>query len=253
MPSRCRVRHHFALVAALYALSISPARAGHPMLTEDTGTQGTGNLELEFGQSWTRDGDDRVFLFQPQLSYGITPTLDLIAQPSWLSVDADARGTVRGFGDSNLDAKWRFYGAAPLSLGVRAGLTLATSSRGLGQPHGSVEPHALMVATLDVAPFTIDGNLGWQRAAPMPGARHALMHASIAANYSASEHMILLLDADIDSNPQRADGKAPAVLLAGAIYTTSFGLDLDVGYRARLNAAAVAREWLLGLTYRWAP
>ena len=59
------------------------ALAGHPMLTEDTGTQGTGNEGLELGFSWANDSGDRSFLFQPQLSYGATPTLDLIvrAQP----------------------------------------------------------------------------------------------------------------------------------------------------------------------------
>ncbi len=52
------------------------------MLSEDTGTQGTGNAELELGYAWSEDDGARSFLFQPQLSYGVTPSLDLIVQPS---------------------------------------------------------------------------------------------------------------------------------------------------------------------------
>ena len=42
------------------------------MLTEDTGTQGTGSFELELGQA-ARDGDMRAFQFAPQLSWGRSP------------------------------------------------------------------------------------------------------------------------------------------------------------------------------------
>src|SRR5690349_4529248 len=78
------------------------ARAGHPMLTEDTGTQGSGNAELELGFSWASDAGNRYFVFQPQLSFGATPTLDLIVQPSWLSNDFGGGGNVSGYGDTNL-------------------------------------------------------------------------------------------------------------------------------------------------------
>ena len=57
------------------------------MLSEDTGTQGRRNAELELGYAWSQQDSASVFLFQPQLSYGTSPTFDLIIQPSWTYVD----------------------------------------------------------------------------------------------------------------------------------------------------------------------
>jgi hypothetical protein len=37
------------------------------------------------------------------------------------------------------------------------------------------------------------------------------------------------------------------------MYTCRPGLDVDFGYRAGLNSAAIARQWLLGITFRGAP
>jgi hypothetical protein len=226
------------------------AFAGHPMLSEDTGTQGKGNWELELGYAWIQSGADRSFLFQPQLSYGASPTLDLIVQPSWTMVEGDPGGRVRGLGDTNLDAKWRFYGAAPWSIGVRAGLGLPTAQRGLGLPNGNVSPHAILVATADLTPFAIDANLGYSY---VPGNAHPdQYHFSAAATYTANERLFLVLDAAADSNPDSAPGSYQAVALLGVIYTVHPGLDVDVGYRGRVGTVGPVHQWLLGITFRGA-
>ena len=82
------------------------------MLTEDTGTQGTGNFELELGFAQARDGGTRALEFGPQLSYGALYNLDLIVRPTWLYVRGGAAdGTTQGFGDTGFDFKWRLSGA----------------------------------------------------------------------------------------------------------------------------------------------
>ena len=254
-------RRRFATSTAAAALALGMAlaglppraRAGHPMLSEDTGTQGTGNAELELGYAWSQDDGTRSFLFQPQLSCGVTPSFDVIVQPSWLANDDPVAGRAHGFGDSNLDVKWRFYGAAPLSLALRAGLDVATGERALGLPHGESSAHALLVATVDAQPFTLDANLGILRNPADSGLRTEVYHPSAAALFAASERLAFVLDAGADSNSDPHRREWPVVALAGAIYTVRPGLDVDIGYRAGLNAAAVAKQWLLGITYRWAP
>src|SRR6202000_828783 len=119
-------------------LTASTAYAGHPMLSEDTGTQGRGNTELELGYAWSRLDGTSSFLFQPQLSYGTSTTFDLILQPSWTRVSTPGLPQQKGLGDTNLDFKWRFYGSAPWSVGVRAGAELPTAQRELGLPHHKV-------------------------------------------------------------------------------------------------------------------
>jgi hypothetical protein len=76
--------------------------AGHPLLSEDTGTQGKGNYELELGYDWSQQDGDHNSLLQPQLSWGVTPTIDVIAQPSLIIDDNNGQRTT-GAGDTNLD------------------------------------------------------------------------------------------------------------------------------------------------------
>lgn len=49
-----RRRSRAAWLPAISTLGSSVALAGHPMMTEDAGTQGTGNFELELGYDWSR-------------------------------------------------------------------------------------------------------------------------------------------------------------------------------------------------------
>jgi hypothetical protein len=234
------------------AVATSSAFAGHPMLSEDTGTQGTGNAELELGYAWSHDHGASIFLFQPQLSYGTSPTFDLSIQPSWTLVNAPDTGREKGLGDTNLDFKWRFYGTAPWSLGVRAGLQVPTAHADLGLPAHKVSPHGILVVTGDFNPFTVDINLGYSRMPDYLGARPDLLHFSAAAMYALNERLFFIVDTAVDSNPDSRQSMPPAVALAGFIYTARPGLDLDVGYRSRLNTAAPIRQFLLGITYRGA-
>ncbi len=241
-----------ALRLAGLLLCVRAVHAGHPMLSEDTGTQGARNFELELGYDWSRLDGSSSFLFQPQLSMGTSASFDLIVQPSWLRNDAPARTATRGLGDTNLDFKWRCFGAAPLTLAIRAGLELPTAQSDLGLPGGHVGAHGLLVATLDVAPWTIDLNAGYSRVSYFPAARSDLMHFSAATLYAVNDRLVLLIDTSVDSDPDRTEPGAMGVALVGVIYTARPGLDLDVGSRFRLDAGAPAQQWLVGITYRGA-
>ena len=111
---------------AALALATPVANAGHPMLSEDTGTQGRRNAELELGYAWSRQSPTSVFLFQPQLSYGTSSRFDLILQPSWTVVDTPDAGREKGLGDTNLDFKWRHN---------RGGLAAKPDQQRSGQLH----------------------------------------------------------------------------------------------------------------------
>ena len=93
--------HILAGLAAGWLGAACAAHAAHPLVTEDAGTQGAGNAELENAFSWTRDGENRSFVFQPQLSWGLLPALDLIVAPSWLRNQTAEDGTARGRGDTS--------------------------------------------------------------------------------------------------------------------------------------------------------
>ncbi len=227
--------------------------AGHPLLSEDTGTQGTGNYELELGYDWSQQDGDQNVLFQPQLSWGASATTDLIIQPSFVT-DRNDGERLTGAGDTNLDAKWRFLSTTPWSLGVRAGLELPTAKKGLGLPHRNVSPHAVLVATGDFTPLTIDLNAGYGVAPADPTHRGNLYHFSGAGTYEIRQRLFLLIDTSFDSNPDYGQGgRYAAIGLLGLIYTIRPGLDIDTGFRGRLNGTGPAQQFLLGITFRGAP
>jgi hypothetical protein len=242
-----------APLAALFGIGAATAFAGHPKFTEDTGTQGTGNLELELGYAWSEIAADGVFQFQPQLSLGATPTVDLIVQPSWIVYHSSA-GTERGLGDTNLDAKWRFFGRAPWSLGVRGGVSAPTAHDNLGLQRDRVSPHAMLVATGDFKPFTIDANLGYARVPGEESQRRDLYHISTSVTVESQQRLFFVFETTFDSNPDGAAGKSFVALgQLATIYTVRPGLDIDVGFRARLNGTGPTQQWLLGVTVRGAP
>jgi hypothetical protein len=244
---------HLIVFAALVATAAPTAFAGHPMLSEDTGTQGRGNAELELGYAWSRQDSTDVFLFQPQLSLGAWAPFDFILQPSYTVIQTPDGHREEGLGDTNLDFKWRFYGSAPWTLAVRGGLELPTAHGDLGLPHNRVSGHGLLVITGDFQPFAVDINLGFTRSPALLNTRPNLWHYSTALSYQANERMFVILDTSLDSNSDSTRATPPLVTLFGFIYTIRPGLDVDLGYRQGLNPDAPEHQFLLGITYRGAP
>jgi hypothetical protein len=235
-----------------WAIAVS-ARAAHPLETEDTATQGRGNVELENGFSRDRAAGVTALGYQLQVSWGLAPTLDLLVQPSWVLQRLGSEPAVRGLGDTNLDFKWRFHGAAPYSLALRAGLALATSEHDLGLPRGTVASHATLVATLDAEPWTLHANAGLDHNPRSAGLRKDVPRLSLATQWAMSESLTLSAEvgtAEID-DPTRSTWRTG--VLAGAVLTLRPGLDLDFGLRRALRPTQSGREVLLGLTWRFAP
>jgi len=88
--------------AAVLTVSVL-AHAAHPLDTEDTATQGAGNIELENGFVRGRAAGVVTSGYQLQGSLGRTATLDLILQPSWVRQRRGVEPGRSGFGDTNLD------------------------------------------------------------------------------------------------------------------------------------------------------
>ncbi len=239
------------ILAAALALATPSAFAAHPLQTEDTGTQGAGNVEIENGLSRARLDATTLTTYQPQLSVGLATTVDAIVQPSFVWRHATAESAVSGLGDTNVDAKWRFWGSDPWSFAIRAGVAAPTSRHGLGLPHGQVSEHALLVATWDDTPTTVHANLGFTRVPHAPGTRETTLHLSAAVMQALDERVILTVDGELDQDPDPSRHAWPGALLAGVIWTARPGLDLDVGYQRSIDARPVNRQWMAGLTYRF--
>jgi len=236
---------------------VGGAYAAHPFITDDTKTQGKGHFELQLGAQYTRTPVEDVtlanFQFQPQLTYGAEETLDLILRPTYnvnvASGGASARAS--GFGDTNLEFKWRFWQQETSTLAVKAGTGIPSGNFDRGLDSGQSTPRAYLLVGQTTSPFEFYANLGATRNANLQGAREWLGHVSAVGLWSVDERLQLGLDLAADQNPLRNSSQWPAVVLIGAIYTLLPGCDLDFGYQRGLNHSAPNNQFLLGATVRW--
>ena len=248
------VRLASLLTAIALAVAAPSSFAAHPLQTEDTGTQGTGNLEIENGFQHASAAGAALTTYQPQLSVGLATTVDAIVQPSFDWQHGAGQRSVSGLGDTNVDAKWRFWGSDPLSLAVRGGVELATNQHGFGLTKGTTSEHGLIALTWDRSPTTVHANVGTTfvpRAAASP-ARRMMNNVSAAVMQQIDERLILTVDAAFGQSPNPHKASWPGTVLAGAIWTVRPGLDLDLGWQRSVDDTPVARTWLAGLTYRFA-
>lgn len=252
-----------AFISATLALAAPgywalPAHAAHPLLTEDTGTQGVGRTQLEitYDQSTARAAGTRTRgqHINVVLSYGLIDTLDLITRlPYERTTERGATNArVKGYADMEIAAKWRLYDEGPLSIALRPGLRLPTGNedRGLSSGHGAPSLFAVMTHAAD--PWALHLHLGYTRNFhDSPGQRNHIYHASVAAEYSVSESLRLVADASTESNPELADHPNVGSLVLGVVYSVTPDLDIDLGYRHGLTEPAADHTWLAGLVLRF--
>jgi len=235
-----------ALAAFLFA---SSAHGAHPLNTEDTGTQGKGRWQLELNGERNRDrvGDDTVRGAQAAavLSYGLAETLDLQAGVPWLDT-----GPQQGVSDAIAAVKWRFWEREALSFGLRAGASFPTGNEEKGLGNGRAAWAALLIGQYEGERWIFLSHLGYRRNRNTLGDRESLGEISGAVLYKATESLKLLVDATRTTNPDPASNTALRQVVAGAIYSVSKDLDLDVGLRDG-NDPAIDRALMLGVTLRW--
>ena len=86
----------------------------------------------------------------------------------------------------------------------------------------------------------------------MPGdvsQRGDLYHVPTAVTVESQQRLFFVVETALDSNADRAAGKSfVTVGQLATIYTVRPGLDVDVGFRARLNATGPVQQWLVRIT-----
>lgn len=233
--------------------------AAHPLITEDTGTQGARNFQLELTQDYGRNKSTGTktheHSFSAVLSYGLTDNLDAILTLPYEHSTAWSGGTktkVHGFSDMEIAAKWRFHDEGPLSLALRPSLSLPTANDNKGLSSEHMIPSMFGVMTYATEPWAFHLHLGYTRNFhDGPGQRHHIYHASAAAEYHVGETARLVADISTETNPDRTGPRNAGSIVFGLIYSITPDLDFDIGYRKGLTDAAADHAWLTGLTIRF--
>jgi outer membrane putative beta-barrel porin/alpha-amylase len=239
----------FALaLAGLLAVAGGAAHAAHPSLTEDTGTQGAGHVEVEFGSSIERLPGSRVTTLDPQVSIGVTDRVDAIVRPTvvWLGGGDDS---TRGLAATTSDVKWRFLERDGLNVGLRAGVDWPTGSERLGGDRASV--HGVLVVTRSIGDGTASLNFGVARHADAMGERRRVLQIAAGVVYPIAAALTFVADLAVQSNDDAQRATTPAVASVGVIARITPWLDVDVGWRTALNDVARPHALLAGATLRW--
>lgn len=241
---------------AFLLLVLPPALpAAHPLITDDTGTQGRGRYQLEV---MTEHGDDRVddvrervVSTQAVLSYGLLPQTDLVLTlpRRRIHTDDDANSPRSGVSDIGLDLKWRFFERDAMSLVFQPGVTLPTGDEDRGLGSGRAGYGGFLVASYALSPWAFHAQLGYVRNRNVLNQRESILQRSVAVTREVAEGLRLVADIGAATHP--SDDRDAAFLIAGLIYAVTSDFDVDVGYKKALSRTEVDRSLLAGVTFRF--
>ena len=243
---------------AVFILFAGRAFGAHPLITDDTGTQGKGGWQLEINGEFARDDadgarTDTLGVNPAIISYGATDTTDIVLSIPYLFVRTEERGEENeehGLSDIVLEVKWRFFEHEGLSLALKPGISLPTGDDDKGLGAGKAAGSLFLISTKEFEKTAVHVNLGYIRNENTGGEKEDLWHASVAGERSVAEKLCLVGNIGIERKPDGSDDH-PAFALLGVIYSPSENLDLDLGVKAGLNEAADDFSVLAGITRRF--
>jgi len=239
------------------------SQAAHPLITDDTGTQGKGKVQLELNGQYDSDKEtvDGVSVkttgeqLAATLSYGIVENVDLVLSLpyQWGRIEENSLTAYseKGISDMVLEAKWRFFEKDGYSLALKPGVRVPSGDykRGLGA--GEVGYQAFLVGSKEIAPWAFHVNLGYVRNENKVDERANIWHASLAATWEAIKNLKLAANIGIERNPNGNAESDPAFLIGGMIYSLTENIDLDCGVKYGLNPSETDWSLLAGITLRF--
>ncbi|MEK6672075.1 MAG: transporter [Nitrospirota bacterium] len=248
-----------SLLFLFFCLSITPGvYAAHPLITDDTGTQGKGKYQLEINSEYSHDRDDGITLdtaeIRATLSYGMTDNADIIIGLPYQSVRVkDPESTTRenGVSDISIEMKWRIYDKDGFSLALKPGLTLPSGDDEKGLGAGRATYSLLLVASKEMQPFVFHLNAGYIRNDNKADERVDIWHLSIASTVEVMKDLKLAANIGAERNSDKSSNTAPAFILGGIIYSFSESLDLDLGIKGGLNKPETDFSILAGIARRF--
>jgi hypothetical protein len=261
---------------------VTDSYAAHPLITDDTGTQGKGNFELEIGGEYGHEKEEGVTEDTTEIVsvfvYGITDNIDIELCVPYTYIRTKEAGdtiTENGISDVEIDFKWRFYEKDNLSFALRPLISLPTGDEERGLGAGRMGYSLLLLATYawvelcspheplshegDFARETksplrgwaFDLNLGYKRNENKLDEREDIWHASLATRVEAVKDFNVVADIGIETNPEKSSNTHPAFILGGIIYSISENLDVDLGIKGGLNKPETDYSILAGITFRF--
>jgi len=222
------------------------AVAGHPFATEDPGTQGKGNVEVEFALE-RQNGNDgsRTTSLGNGFTLGIAPKLDLAIGYGYDFEEAPDGTDSRGMGDVEVQLKTSLgegKGRIP-TLGFKGGVSLPV------EQGGQTTLLLTAIAEWSFEPFTVFANVGADIGTRLAGndERTDLFRASVAGSWEARKSLNLVSELLYEKQTSPS-ADATVEWMVGAQYGITDTVTLDAGIRWGINEDAPEVTYLLGFT-----
>ncbi|NTU57538.1 MAG: transporter [Chlorobiaceae bacterium] len=257
----------FTIAAMIWA---TPIYASHPLITDDTNSQGKGRFQLELNTEFSRDRESASGISEvahgttasAMLSYGLSDRIDLIAgvptQWSRLEENGSVTADNSGMGDLTLEIKYRLLENRDkgVSLAIKPGVSIPSGDESKGFGNGKVSGGVMVIATRESKLCSYHVNFGYTRneyrlADVQNSMRNDIWHASLAAMVNVSSALRAVTDIGIETNSSRTSDIAPAFIIGGLIYGVSDNMDLDLGIKGGLNRAETDTTLLAGIALRF--
>jgi hypothetical protein len=252
MDRRAGIMYTRLLIAVLGAAAVfaMPAFAMHPLITDDTGTQGKGAFLVESSVNYLKDNAYRSTAVPLALSAGINETMDigvelpyLLLRPSAVTGQQES-----GFSDVNFKFKHRFFEQEKgggeqdhggSSLAYQLAYSQPTGREDLGLGAGTARMSARLLGTMERASTEFNANIGYDSSGK------ALRRGNFAFDYAVSLGLAAKYERPKPWEPvaelmvvriKGTDGyERLASILAGIIYEPSERFYIDAGIRIGLT------------------
>jgi hypothetical protein len=257
----CQIR--YILLSLLHAPAVF---AFQPLITDDTGTQGSGGNQVEF--SWNRQRlestGDTTRTFTRSLTYtrGITDAIDVYGGVSQVRVGSPVPGTdTHGHGNPVLGLKWRFYENEDekFSVGFKPEIQFHASAdyeeRGLGNGHNGYS--GTLILTRETAFGAVHLNYAFTQVnyaldANRNAHRRHLHRLNVAPVFELAEQWQVGVDLGLTTNSHRTERAAMGYAELGVIWSPGKDLDFALGWIAFLGDGEPRSSTLTaGVTWRF--
>jgi hypothetical protein len=258
------------MLALCALLSAKQLYAAHPLITDDTGTQGRGKFQIELVSEFSTD-EERVDGIGTKetggeaaavVSAGLTDNLDLIVALPWqwyaVREDGIAVADDEGLADIAVGLKWRVYDndESGLSLALTPRISIPTGDETKGLGSGKVSGGIMGILSCESRIGSLHANFGYLRnayrlEADNLSSRQDIWHASLAAEINFIGELTTVANIGIETNEDRSSNTHPAFILGGLIYGLTDNLDVDLGVKAGLNKAETDTTLMAGMAVRF--
>jgi hypothetical protein len=254
------------LVALCWTLFLpAGAWAAHPLVTEDTETQGPGGVLIESSINYLKDNAFRSTVIPLMLTAGIGEIIDVGVEIPylWLNPSAVTGNNEHGLSDVLFKLKQRFlekdgggeHGKFKQSLAYQLLYTQPSGDEDKGLGGGKSRWAARLISTTEWESVEVSANVGYDSSGRALRRGDLTFDDAVSGSISATYERYKPWEPVVELAAARASGNEAltriSAALVGMIYEPSETYYVDAGVRVGLNSSSEDYALLAGFGYKF--